>query len=91
VFAYELRQAAKGEGVPAGRKSPLASHEEIERLYAHLERTLFEHGYLDPRHPKKLMPRLRRLFNRAQLEKEEVSLLRGVIKALATPRAKRSR
>jgi tRNA/rRNA methyltransferase len=47
-----------------------------------------EHGFLNPEHPKKLMPRLRRLFNRAQLEREEVNILRGVIKALVHPKAR---
>ena len=47
---------------------------------------MLESGFLNPEHPKKLMPRLRRLFDRAQLEKEEVNILRGVIKALSTPK-----
>jgi len=55
-----------------------AVHEQIEALHAHLERALVRIGFLDPRHPKKLMPRLRRLFSRTRLEVEEVELLRGV-------------
>ncbi len=55
-----------------------AAHEQIEALHAHLERALVRIGFLDPRHPKKLMPRLRRLFSRTRLEVEEVELLRGV-------------
>jgi tRNA/rRNA methyltransferase len=51
---------------------------------------MLEHGFLNPAHPKKLMPRLRRLFNRAELEREEVNILRGVIKALSAPKPKRS-
>jgi len=42
-------------------------------------------GFLDPRHPKKLMPRLRRLFARSELEREEVNILRGLLKALRHP------
>ena len=64
----------------------LARHEELERLYEQLERAMVDHGFLNPKHPKKLMPRLRRLFNRAQLEREEVNILRGVIKALTEPK-----
>jgi tRNA/rRNA methyltransferase len=52
---------------------------------------MLDGGFLNPAHPKKLMPRLRRLFGRARLEKEEVNILRGVIKALSAPRRKRSR
>jgi tRNA/rRNA methyltransferase len=91
VFAYELRVAALGSSVPAGKAPQLASHEQVERFYAHLERAMVEGGFLNPEHPKKLMPRLRRLFGRAHLEKEEVNILRGIIKALSTPKPKRSR
>jgi tRNA/rRNA methyltransferase len=52
---------------------------------------MLESGFLNPEHPKKLMPRLRRLFNRAQLEQEEVNILRGIIKTLASPKPRRSR
>jgi tRNA/rRNA methyltransferase len=91
VFAYELRLAAMDGAVPAGKPRALASHEEVELFYEHLERVMVERGFLNPRHPKKLMPRLRRLFGRAQLEQEEVSILRGVIKALASPKPGRPR
>jgi tRNA/rRNA methyltransferase len=87
VFAYELRLAALAgtEGVAQAR---LATHEQVEALYQHLETIMAEVGFLDPEHPKKLMPRLRRLFSRAALEPEEVNLLRGILKALANPRRK---
>jgi len=86
VFAYELRLAALGGSVPAGKAREMASHEQVERFYAHLEQAMLEGGFLNPEHPKKLMPRLRRLFGRAHLEKEEVNILRGVIKALSSPK-----
>ncbi|MFN7085275.1 MAG: RNA methyltransferase [Burkholderiales bacterium] len=85
VFAYELRMAA-GAAMPRGKPRTMASHEEIEGFYAHLEQTMVEAGFFDPGHPKKLMPRLRRLFARAQLEKEEVNILRGILKALSQPK-----
>lgn len=55
-----------------------ATHAQLAALYEHLERALVRIAFLDPRHPKKLMPRLRRLFSRTRLEVEEVALLRGV-------------
>lgn len=91
VITYELRLAALGDEAAGGKPRQLATHEEVERFYEHLERVMLEHGFLNPDHPKKLMPRLRRLFNRAHLEQEEVNILRGVIKALSTPKSKRSR
>jgi tRNA/rRNA methyltransferase len=81
VFAYELRMAAMA---PAPIQPPRerATHEQVEGFYAHLERTMAETGFFDPQHPKKLMPRVRRLFARAELEPEEVNILRGILKAL---------
>lgn len=81
VLAYECRMAALGEsGMPVGigfRGEP-ASSEQIERMFAHLEQALVEIEFLDPDNPRKLMPRLRRLFARTQLEVEEVNILRGI-------------
>ena len=87
VFAYEIRVAAE-PGQPYAASSQLATHEKIEAFYEHLEDVMARIGFLDPAHPKKLMPRLRRLFGRAQLEEEEVNILRGILKALAEPKKK---
>jgi tRNA/rRNA methyltransferase len=89
VLAYELRLAAtSGAASGAGGKTgALASFEEVEGFYAHLEQTMVEMGFLDPEHPKKLMPRLRRLFARSQLEKEEVNILRGILKSFRRPKS----
>jgi TrmH family RNA methyltransferase len=91
VFAYELRIAALGNAAAREKRRNFAAFEELEGLYGHLERALLETGYLNPGHPKKLMPRLRRLFGRAQLEQEEVNILRGIIKTLARPKRARGR
>jgi tRNA/rRNA methyltransferase len=84
VFAYELRLATV-QPVP-GVERELASHEEVEGFYRHLETVMAEVGFFDPEHPKKLMPRVRRLFARAGLEHEEVNILRGLLKALSRSR-----
>ena len=88
VLAYELRIAALGATVrkSSGKPPEHATYEEVERFYEHLEKSLLAAGFLNPRNPKKLMARLRRLFGRTQLEQEEVNILRGVIKTLATPK-----
>ena len=67
---------------PASRH---ATQAQVEALFEHLERALVGIGFLDPRHPKKLMPRLRRLFSRARLEDEEVAILRGVCTRIEKP------
>jgi tRNA/rRNA methyltransferase len=64
--------------VPDAAPPRHATQAQVEALFEHLERALVGIGFLDPRHPKKLMPRLRRLFARARLEDEEVAILRGV-------------
>jgi len=50
-------------------------------FYRHLEEVMVSTGYLNPDQPKRLMERLRRLFARARLEKEEINILRGILKA----------
>lgn len=85
VFTYELRMAAQG-GTGGTEERLLAPHEEVEGFYGHLEAAMAETGFFDPQHPKKLMPRIRRLFARAGLEREEVNILRGLLKALSRSR-----
>jgi tRNA (cytidine32/uridine32-2'-O)-methyltransferase len=59
-----------------------ASHGEINGLVQHFEETALKLNFMDARHPKKLMPRFKRLLTKAQLEKEEVNILRGFLKAV---------
>ncbi len=82
IAAYEVRQALLQDRGVTGREYPLASHEELEGFYQHLERVLYGSGFLNPAQPGRLMIRLRRLFSRARVEREEVSILRGILKAL---------
>jgi tRNA/rRNA methyltransferase len=81
ILAYECRVAAMGEQrevMEIGFQGEAASAEQIEGLFRHLEQALIEIEFLDPDNPKKLMPRLRRLFSRTGLETEEVNILRGI-------------
>ena len=79
VMAYEVRVAALGPAAVANDRFDPASFEEIEGFYAHLERNLVGSGFLDPTSPRRLMERLRRLFGRGRLEREEVNILRGIL------------
>ena len=83
VFTYELRIACTAikEAAPAP-EATLAGHEDIERFYAHLEQVLYDTGFLNPAQPGRLMQRMRRLFARSRLEKDEVSILRGILRAM---------
>jgi tRNA/rRNA methyltransferase len=87
VMVYEARIAALGL-TKTFPKTELARHEDIEKLHAHLERSLYASGFLHPRDPRKLMDRLRRLLARARLEKAEVNILRGMLAAWDRPREK---
>jgi tRNA/rRNA methyltransferase len=87
VIAYEARQdwlgalasASPGNvAVPEGHRG-FASLAQVEGLIDHWERTLLAINFLDPAKPKRLMPRLRRLFARSRLEQEEIDILRGVL------------
>jgi tRNA/rRNA methyltransferase len=80
VLAYELRCSLADSPIDLPDFQP-ASHDETESLLTELERTLVAIGFLDPAHPKRLMPRLRRFFARAGLEKEEVAIWRGILGA----------
>jgi tRNA/rRNA methyltransferase len=82
VFAYELRMAA---GLVQGYDAPqfqAATQGEIERMFEHMERALTASGFFNPHLPKRLFPRLRRLFNRTRLEREEVDIFRGIWRTL---------
>jgi tRNA/rRNA methyltransferase len=79
IVAYEIRIAVRGEAVWSSPRFPPATHDEIEGLHQHARATLTAMAFLNPAMPKRLMPRLRRLFARAGLEREEVNILRGIL------------
>jgi tRNA/rRNA methyltransferase len=86
VIAYEWRTALGGFGPDSVRAEPveaLADAGAVAGMLEHWEKSLVDIGFLDPQAPKKLMPRLNQLFNRAQLTPEEIHILRGVAKAMS--------
>ena len=87
VLSYELRMAEQG-GEPGvyERDTPLATSDELEHFYKHLEDVLTDIDFLDPDNPRHLMRRLRRLFIRAEVDKNEINILRGVLTAIEKSR-----
>ncbi len=83
VIAYEWRTALGGFATSPGPQAELADAQAVSGMLAHWEGALVDIGFLDPAAPKKLMPRLNQLFNRAQLTPEEIHILRGVAKAMS--------
>lgn len=85
VLAYEIRRAVEARGRAAATPElpeVLASAEEMDGLFQHLQRVLTVTGFLSPAQPKQLMRRLRRLFNRARPDSTEVNILRGMLKSV---------
>ncbi len=83
VVVYELFASQHAtEGEVANAKSDLATTDEQNGFICHLADTMVQVGFLNPRQPRKLMQRIRRLFARAQLSKTEINILRGFLSAV---------
>ena len=84
LIAYDWRQALGGYALApaAAPDRPLADARALAGMLLHLEQALVAVDFLDPEAPKKLMPRLNQLFNRAALSDEDIHILRGVAKAM---------
>lgn len=85
IIAYELRTKLL---IPVIKREALrdnwASAEDVERFYTHLRDVLIGIDFLKPSNPKKLMYRLRRMFNRIKLERLEINILRGILTHIET-------
>lgn len=85
ILCYELRRAelrAQAAPPPAQREAPLATAAELEGFYVHLEQVLAEAGFLHADHQQKMKLKLRRIFQRAEIDENEINILRGVLSAL---------
>ena len=93
LIAYELRVAMLARAGVAATEDPAhaagddpvppASAAETEAYYQRLETVLAGSGFLDRENPRQLMRRLRRLYNRAGLDQNEIRILHGIVSALA--------
>lgn len=80
IITYEIRQKYLSAVSPySGERDKRATAEEVERFYTHLQEVLIATQFLKEPTSKRLMQRLRRLFNRTQLEQVEVNILRGIL------------
>ncbi|AZN36279.1 RNA methyltransferase [Iodobacter ciconiae] len=84
VFAYEIFATLADDVSYLAESRDNATHDALEHFFTHLEATLSTIGFLKPDAPKRLMPRMRRMFTRANLEREEVDILRGWLRATTT-------
>lgn len=88
VLAYELKMSFD-PSIEVGRvgeyREPIDAGD-LEHLYTHFEQALTTIGFLDPEKPRNLMRRLRRLFNRADLDRNELQIMHGILRASETNR-----
>lgn len=103
IICYELRMVMLDENAPlselpnnqikpkADKVAALASSDEIEHMFKHMEETLKQIGFLNIHSPGKLMQRIRRMYARARLEKEEVNILRGILALTQQPNPQKHR
>ncbi len=83
LLAYDWRQALGGFGVaPRTPDVALADAVAVNGVLDHWRQALIDIDFLDPQAPRKLMPRLQQVLNRAQLSQEEVHILRGIARAV---------
>jgi TrmH family RNA methyltransferase len=83
LMAYELRMAVLGGAGAVQAPSDWAPVDagQMEMFFVHLEQTLLDIGFMNPEQPKRLMARMRRLYNRAQPDQNEINILRGILTA----------
>ena len=88
VLAYELKMSFDPtiEVGRIGETREAIEASDLEHLYGHFEQALTAIGFLDPQQPRNLMRRLRRLFNRADLDRNELQILHGILRAAETQR-----
>ncbi len=85
IMAYEIRLAlvsAPSSPVSSGDPVLRPTREDMDRFYDHLERVMVESRFLDPAKPRFLMRRLKRFFNRANPDENELNILRGILTAV---------
>lgn len=82
VITYEIFQNSQVAKPYPELVPNKATAEEVQGLIQHIEKIAIDTGFVDPLHPKKLLPRLKKMVAKAQLEKEEINILRGFLKSV---------
>lgn len=85
IMAYEIRLAmgsVQPPPVEPEERGARPTREDMDRFYDHLERVMVETRFLDPAKPRFLMRRLKRFFNRANPDENELNILRGILTSI---------
>jgi TrmH family RNA methyltransferase len=96
LLTWELRKASLTELPKVAAKKDIPTYappsaQEMEHYFEHLERVLLKTGFLDPSNPRLLMRRLRTFYNRAQPDRNELNILRGILTTVETPKRRSPR
>jgi len=82
LIAYEIKIIQQSIAPPATDVQKLANAEEMQSFYQHLQQILVMIKFLDLKNPRKVLSRLKILFNRARVQKNEINILRGILSAI---------
>ncbi len=89
TIAYEVRMAWLAQSQVKSNHSEEETEllypraDDLERFYQHLENVLLDNGFIRQSNPGQVMSKMRRLFTRARPEKDELSILRGILASLS--------
>lgn len=82
LVAYEIKMLQPVDNIKNTITEELATTEELQAFYQHLQQILIAIKFLDLKNPRKVLSRLMLLFNRTRLNKNEVNILRGILTAI---------
>lgn len=88
LIAYELFKHQTNQLVPKIVDDEIVSHDALELFFTHLQKVLIDIEFMRADEPKRLMPKLRRLFNRTLIQDSEMNILRGILTQIEKKRAK---
>lgn len=79
IICYEIMQSTLPETLQEKQEAPPATAEEMQQFYRHFEEVMTETGFYNPEKPRRLIRRIKRLFNRVQADQKEINMLRGFL------------
>lgn len=82
ILTYEVRMAFLATPEPAAKPHHYPANKDVEGFFEHLERALYQIGFIVPKHPGKVMDKLRRMFTRIRMEPNELNTMRGILSAI---------
>ncbi len=82
TICYEVRMHHLAKDTVSEAVDDYPQQQDLDRFYAHLEQLLLQVNFLRTDHPGQVMSKLRRIFNRARPDSQELNILRGILTAV---------